>query len=89
MYEVFGPFIESETWHTRHASDEKWFLTTLYKVVWDHEFNPDKLRRYLRAKLKLDENDHISEFSKDVDRYTRDAWAVKDFLHYNSIPKPR
>jgi hypothetical protein len=88
MYDVFDTFIGLGTWHTHHANDEQRFMTALYKVVWDDGFNPDELRKYLRAKLHLDENDHTSHFSDDVDKYTRDAWAVKDFIHYNAIERP-
>jgi hypothetical protein len=88
MYDVFDTFIGLDTWHTHHPNDEQRFMTALYKVVWNHGFNPDELRKYLRAKLNLSENDHRSHFSNDVDEYTQGAWAVKDFIRYNAIERP-
>jgi hypothetical protein len=87
MYEVFDSFIKVSTWHTRHPNDERRFLTALAEVVWSDEFNPDQMRDYFRSKLNISPNDHESEFAKDIDRYCSDAWAVKDFLKYNNVPR--
>jgi hypothetical protein len=87
MYDVFDLFISTDTWYTRHASDEQRFMTALYKVVWDDEFNPDKMRGYLRTKLNLSD-DHHGHFSNAIDRYTADAWAVKDFIRHNAVERP-
>jgi len=88
MYEIFDGFIRAGTWQTRHPSDKKSFHLALGKVVWFDDFDPDQLANYLRDKLNLPPEDHGSYFALTIDKYCDDAWAVKDFLKYNSIPRP-
>lgn len=85
MYEAFDSFINVPTWHTRHPSDEKRFHNALSKVVWSKDFSAEQMAGYLRNKLNLSPNDHESDFGQTIDRYTQDAWAVKDFLTYNNV----
>lgn len=86
MYEAFESFIKVQTWYTRHPSDEERFYIALSKVVWSKDFSPEGMASYLRKKLNLSPNDHEFDFGRTIDRYTQDAWAVKDFLRYNNVP---
>jgi hypothetical protein len=86
MYEAFDSFIAVETWHTRHPSDEERFYIALSKVVWSKDFSAEQMAGYLRKKLKLSSADHESDSGRTIDRYTQDAWAVRDFLKYNDVP---
>ena len=88
MYEAFDTFINVPTWFKQHLNDEERFYRALHKVVWLDDFNADQMAEHLRRKLNLSPDDHGSEFSLAVDRCQRNAWAVKEFLTCNRIPRP-
>jgi hypothetical protein len=88
MYEAFDSFIRVGTWHTRNPNDEERFHVALGEVVWSDDFDPDQMATYLREKLNLPPEDHGSYFALTINRYCDDAWAVKDFLKYNNVPRP-
>ena len=87
MYEVFGDFLNTPTWHVRDTPDEQRFYAALNKVVWSDDFEPDDMREYMRGKVKLPANDSDSDAAEAIERYCQDAWAVVDFIKYAGIAK--
>jgi hypothetical protein len=85
MYEIFDRFMANDTWFKNHGSEDRDFLTVLYKVVWSDEFSPDQMRKYFRSKFT---DDQLTHFNRAIDRYCNYAWAVKEFLRYNNVPRP-
>jgi len=80
MYKAFDTFLQIETWYTRHPTDERRFFEALYEVVRNPKFNADDMGAYMRKKLSIDTNDDDNQFSRAIDRYTADAWAVTEYL---------
>ena len=80
MYEEFNPFLDVETWHTRHAEDEERFFRALRRVVGNPRFNPDEMGEHMRARLRVDRNDDENPFNEAIDHYVAAAWAVRTFL---------
>jgi len=83
MYEVLDNFLLTGTWHTRHPSDERRFYEVLDQIVWQDEFNADRMAEYMRRKLNLLYGDNESPFAMAVAHYQTSAWAVRDFLKYS------
>ena len=80
MYEVFNSFLQVDTWHTRHPTDNRRFFIALQPVVSDPNFNPDEMGRYMRDKLGINPDDREHPFNISIDRYTSDAWAIRGYL---------
>jgi len=87
MYEAFDPFLNIDTWHTRHPFDEQRFYAALDTVVWSEEFNPDNMAAYMRSRLNLRQDQRDSPFEPAIAHYTTSAWAVKDFIRYSKTIK--
>jgi hypothetical protein len=85
MYEAFDNFLEIDTWHTHHPSDEARFFVVLETVVKNPKFNPDELGAYIRQKKHISRDDEANPFSPAVDEYVAQAWAVKDYLRANRL----
>jgi hypothetical protein len=85
MYEAFDKFLQADTWHTRHPSDEERFFVALEKVVKKPGFNPDDLGEYIRQKKALSRDDEENSFNIATDHYVAAAWAVKDYLRANRL----
>jgi hypothetical protein len=85
LYEAFDKFLNTDTWHTRHAYDEERFFIALEKVIKDPQFNPDRLGEYMREKKNVSRDDAENAFNFDIDHYVAAAWAVKDYLKANGL----
>jgi hypothetical protein len=83
MYEVFDFFMGIDTWHTRHDYDLQRFYEALDKVVWSDAFNADSMADYMRSKINVPNDDHVSHFAQQIERCRDDAWAVREFLKYS------
>jgi len=79
MYQVFDKFLAVETWHTTHPLDSERFYRALDQVVREENFNADTMARYMREKIGVSSDDE-SYFAAAIRRYSRDAWAVRDYL---------
>jgi hypothetical protein len=82
MYQVFDGFLAMDTWHTRHALDERRFFEALSSVVKDSNFDPEKMGEYFRQKTRstIHANDNKHPFEHAIAHYVAAAWAVKDYL---------
>ncbi len=78
MYEVFDPFLASQTWHGTKQADRERFYLALDRVAREAAFDPEEMGDYLRAKLGLPSGDDHDATA--VARRVTDAWAVRDFL---------
>jgi hypothetical protein len=85
MYEVFDSFLQMDTWHTRHPSDERRFFIALRNVVSDPSFSPDEMGSYMRSKLGINPDDRENAFSVSIDQYTSNAWAIRDYISANNL----
>jgi hypothetical protein len=85
LYEAFDNFLEIDTWHTHHPTDEQRFFTALNKVVTNPKFNPDNLGQYIRGKKGVSRDDGENAFNVAIDNYVAAAWAVKDYLKANNL----
>ena len=83
MYEVLDNFLLTGTWHTRHASDEQRFYEVLDQIVWQDEFNAERMAEYMRRKMNLHYGDNESPFAMAIHHYRTSAGAVRDFLKYS------
>src|SRR5208283_6112052 len=54
-----------------------------WTIVWQDEFNADRMAEYMRRKLNLRYGDNESPFGMAIDHYQTSAWAVRDFLKYS------
>ena len=81
-YEAFDSFLNVDTWHTGHPNADERFYRALHQVVANSDFNPEKMREYMRKKKNIPQEDHESEFAKHIEDRTSNAWAVKDYLEY-------
>ena len=77
MYEVFDPFLASQTWHGTKQADRERFYLALDRVAREAAFDPEEMGDYLRAKLGLPSGDDHDDTA--VARRVTDAWAVRDF----------
>jgi hypothetical protein len=78
MYEVFDPFLASQTWHGTKQADRERFYLALDRVAREAAFDPEEMGDYLRAKLGLPSGDDHDDTA--VARRVTDAWAVRVFL---------
>lgn len=85
LYEAFDKFLQVDTWHTRHPSDEERFFKVLASVVKDPRFNPDSLGAYIREKKGVSRDDQGPTFNEAIDDYVAKAWAVRDYLKANHL----
>jgi hypothetical protein len=89
MYEAFDRFMEIDTWHTMDSNDEMRFFRALDLIVWSPDFNPENMVDHMRANENIPSDDFDSGFARAIDRYRDKAWAVKDFIKYTNLRKPR
>jgi hypothetical protein len=81
MYEKLDSFMVTDTWHTRHPSDEKRFFAVLHELLKNPSFNPDQMGEYMREKVGIEADDHAYQA---IDHYTDAAWAVKGYVEANN-----
>jgi hypothetical protein len=60
MYEKLDSFMATDTWHTRHPSDEKRFFTVLHELLKNRKFQPGSMADYMRAEVGYCEKSHPS-----------------------------
>lgn len=85
MYSALDQFLGLDTWHTRHAYDTERFMKALHSMIRDPKFNPDAMGEYMKDKLGVSDDDADPYFSKTVDKYVSDAWAVSEYLSANHL----
>jgi hypothetical protein len=85
MYEVFDPYLKTDTWHTSHPLDDQRFFRALNEVVKNPNFNPDEMGRYMREQKKVSRDDNTNPFNSVIDDRVSNAWAVKEFLEANGL----
>jgi hypothetical protein len=85
MYEKLDSFMVTDTWHTRHPSDEKRFLVVLHELLKDRDFNPDQMAEHMRGKIGIKEDDHTHPLRPAIYYYTAAAWAVKGYVEANNL----
>lgn len=78
MYEAFDFFLNIDTWHTRHPSDENRFFVCLNKVVRHEEFSPDEMGEYMRQ--KTGRTDRRDPLAGQIDKYVALARTIKQFV---------
>lgn len=83
MYEVLDSFLNVETWHTFHPTDERRFYLALKKIVREESFNADDMGAYVRATKGVSDGDDTHPFAQTIDDLTQRAWAVRDYLRYS------
>ncbi len=88
MYEVMDSFLARSTWTKRHPIDDEAFCRALFQIVWNDDFHPDVLERYLRMKTGIPADDQTSDRGEAISRYCRAASAIWDFMKFNKIPRP-
>lgn len=79
-YDVFGPFLRVDTWHTDHPGDERCFYRCLAQVVEDPDFDPQAMGNYMRAAKKIAKDDHDHHFAQTIRDLVTKACAIRDFL---------
>ena len=86
MYDAFDDFLQRETWHTRHEDDKEQFFRALETVVYNPQFNADRLGEYIGQRREAGENAQAAvlqlEYDQAWDYYVDAAWAVSDFLRF-------
>jgi hypothetical protein len=80
MYQAFDSFLQIDTWHTRHPTDEERFFVALSKVVRNSKFNPDEMGEYMRQKTGSGAARGSHPFELAIDHYVAAAWAVQDYI---------
>ena len=80
MYAAFDRFLQTDTWHTHHPSDEKRFFIALNEIVGRDDFNPDELGHHMKKKRGLADSPDGDPLAAAIDEYISQAWAVKDYL---------
>jgi hypothetical protein len=88
MYEVFDPFLASQTWHRDKDTDRKRFYLALDKIVRDAAFDPEEMGDYARATLDIAPECGGDDRDSAIARRVTDAWAVRDFLTITGAGKP-
>ncbi len=84
MYEKLDSFIASETWSSRHPTDEQRFFVVLHELLKNPGFNPDQMAEYMRGKIGIKEGDHTHPLRPAIYHYTGAAWAVKGYVEANN-----
>jgi hypothetical protein len=85
---LFNGVLQRETWHTRHENDKDQFFRALETVVYNPQFNADRLGEYIDQRREAGENAQAGilqlEYDEARNYYVDAAWAVSDFLRFRS-----
>ncbi|WP_428428244.1 hypothetical protein [Pararhizobium sp.] len=82
MYTAFDPFLNVDTWHTSHPTDDRRFYIALATVVKNPGFSPDEMGEYMR-------NSKGITFDTRIENLVHSAWAVREYLQATGvIPSP-
>jgi hypothetical protein len=84
MYEKLDSFMATDTWHTRHPSDEKRFFTVLHELLKNPGFNPDQMADHMRQRVGTAKN-RTHPLTPAIDHYIAAAWAVKGYVEANNL----
>jgi hypothetical protein len=83
-YEVFHPFLASQTWHGTKQADRERFYLAPDKVAREAAFDPEEMGDYLRARLGLpsgdDHDDNAVAGGSPMRPAGHRCMAVRDFL---------
>ena len=84
MYEAFDSFLETDTWHSGHPSDEDRFFQALALEVGTPDFDPDRMGDYMRSRCGILRYDVNVALNHAIDGYVAAAWAVRRYLEATS-----
>lgn len=79
MYDAFNQFLNVDTWHTHHPSDDYRFYSALSTVINEPSFSPDDMAGYMYSYHGLDSADN-SAFSHRVESLRGAARHIQDYL---------
>jgi hypothetical protein len=82
MYEKLDSFMATDTWHTRHPSDEKRFFMMLHELLKNRKFQPGSDGGIHAQRGRIDADDRLYQA---IDHYTAAAWAVKGYVEANNL----
>lgn len=77
-YDVFDPFLRTDTRHKSHECDDRRFFQCLRIVVEEPNFNPDNMGKHFRTEKRVNSDDH--PYVERIDDLVHKAWAVRDYL---------
>lgn len=80
MYGNLDSFLNVSTWYTQHPCDEQRFFCALRKIVYDPDFNADRMGEYIVQKLNLKSLPEDHGHNNALNYYVAAAWAVKRYL---------
>ncbi len=84
MYEKLDSFMATDTWHTRHPSDEKRFFMVLHELLKNRDFDPEEMAEFMRQRVGT-ANNPAHPLRPAIDHYTAAAWAVKGYVEANNL----
>lgn len=82
MYEALDPYLDTDTWHTDHAYDDRRFYEGLRRIINEPNFNADQMGEYMRAKKGVDRNNPDQDaFNEVIDKRVTQADAISEYLN--------